>query len=45
MSIKQLSNITYTGKISHVSQIHINNRALTKILQEPQDAQDTQDIS
>lgn len=44
MAIKQLSNIAYTGNISHVCLVHINSRELTKSLQEPQDAQYTQDI-
>ena len=44
MAIKQLRNISYIGNISHVFPVHINNRALTKSLQEPQDRQETQDI-
>lgn len=45
MAIKKVSNIIYTGNISHVCLVHINNKTLTiKSLQEPQDAQDTQDI-
>ena len=45
MAIKQLSNISYIGNISHVFSIHINSKTLTESLQEPQDAQGTQDIS
>ena len=44
MAIKQLINIAYIGNISHVCPVHINIRALTESLQEPQDTQDTQDI-
>ena len=44
MAIKQLSNISYTGNISYVCSVHINNRTLTESLQEPQDAQGTQYI-
>ena len=45
MAIKQLRNIAYTDNISHLCSVHINNRILAKSLQEPQDAQGTQDIS
>ena len=45
MAIKHLRNITYIGNISHVCLVHINSRTLTESLQEPQDAQATQDIS
>jgi len=45
MVVKQLRNfIAYTGKISLVCSVHINRRSLIESLQEPQDAQDTQDI-
>ena len=44
MAIKQLRNIAYIGNIAHVFLVHINSRALTESLQEPQDTQDTQDI-
>ena len=44
MAIKQLSNIDYIGNISHVCSVGRNSRTLTKSLQEPQDAQVTQDI-
>ena len=45
MAIKQLSNIAYTRNISIVCSIHINSRTLDESMQEPQDAQGTQDIS
>ena len=45
MDIKQLSNVPCIGNISHVCLGHIHNRTLTECLQEPQDAQGTQDIS
>ena len=44
MAIKQLRNIDYIGNISHVCPFYLNNRELTKSLQEPQDIQGTQDI-
>ena len=44
MAINQLSNIAYIGNISHVCSVHINSRTLTESLQEPQDAQGTQEI-
>ena len=45
MAIKQIRNIAYIGNISHVCSVHVNSRTLTESLQEPQDAQGTQDIS
>jgi len=45
MAIEQLRNITYIGNISPVFLIHINYIELTESLQEPQDAQNTQDIN
>ena len=42
MAIKQLSNIAFKDNISHVyCSFHINSQTLTKIFQEPQDAQGT----
>ena len=45
MAIKQLSNIVDTGNISHVCSVHIKSRGITESFQEPQDAEDTQDIN